>query len=144
MKILLFAILLFSPFALHAQCVVPSGFVCITQDAANKISADLAELKESRTVIEAFKTERILNATQQKAADALIASLNNLVTVQTKVITDYDGVLKSMQKVYEAQAVLIEKLTTALNKPKSKWQQFVAIITRIGDIALGIAVGRLF
>lgn len=139
----LFAVFIFTPFAIHAQCVVPAGFVCITQEAANRISADLAELKESRTVIEAFKAERNLNATQQKAADALIASLNNLVAVQTKVITDYDGVLKSMQKVYEAQAILIEKLTTALNKKPSKWSQFLAVLKRVGDIALGIAVGKL-
>ncbi len=144
MKTLL-AIFCIALFALSAKaqtvCVVPLGFVCLTQTDADKISADLAELKASRPVIAAFKAERDATAAQ-------IASLNNLVKQQDALadslrrqIVDMTTVHDLAMKTLAAYADLTDKLVAKLNAPKSAFAKFAQALKEIALIATGLAIG---
>ena len=144
-QLFLFALLLLSPVALCAQCVSKPDDPCVSvnQSILDRAAKGLDELKAARDVIKQFEAERSLNATQQKAADTLIASLNSLVALHVNIEADYAKVLDAYKGVLEAQAKLIDKLTTALNKPQSKFGKFMAAVEKIALIALGISLGRL-
>lgn len=136
----IFCLFLFT-LSLKAQCVVPSGFVCLPQADVDKISKDLAELKQSRIVIADFKSERGASDVLVNAYKAFATSSNDLVAALQKQVTDQITINQLQQKLLETAYALVDKLTQQINKPKSGFQKFIQTVEKIVYLAAGVLIG---
>jgi hypothetical protein len=85
-----------------------------------------------------------LTAQERKAVDATLAAMDALIAVKDKIPQAYAELDAVRMKTIEAQALLIDRLTTALNKPKSGWDKFLDTLKTIGKVVVGIVIGRAF
>lgn len=125
-----------------AQCSVPAGFVCIPQAAADKIAKDLDELKAARQSIAAFVNERAATDKEREAWKSFMSASDVAMNVLQKGIADREALVALQQKTLELYAVLVEKLTAQINKPKTGWQKFLATVEKIIVFAAGAAIGH--
>ncbi len=130
-------------FSAKSQCVVPPGFVCITQSNADQISKDLKELKDSRVVIAAFQLERTTTANQITALNNLVTSKDALETALRQQIVDMTTVHELAMKTLTAYAELVDKMAKEINKPQSAWSKFGRTLEKIAILAAGIYIGGL-
>jgi hypothetical protein len=128
----------------YGQCTTQPGFVCITQAAANDMSAKLDELKADRDVIAKFMVERATNAAELAAANKVIDSWKALDVTNSTIIQKYEAVNAMYEHVIKMQSDLIDKLTNKINAPKSAWQKFLTAAKEVLILAAGITLGRGF
>jgi hypothetical protein len=128
-----------------AQCVSTPDDPCVSvkQSLIDRAAATATELKHARDVIAAFELERATSQAERIAAQALIKSLNDVMDVRGRIITEYERMQVVYQKVIDMQAQLIERQSALLNKGKSGWDKFLVVLKTVGAIALGIVIGGL-
>ena len=142
--LLIFAILLFAGLVKgQTVCTVPSGFVCITQTAADSIAKDLDELKASRVALAKATAQVALTDAERAAAKSVIDAMQAAFDARGKIVADQTAMIELQQKVIAMYSQLVEKLTAQINKPKTGFQKLLAVLVRIADIATGIAIGRV-
>jgi len=129
----------------YTQCVETPQDPCLSvnQSIINKAAQVADELKAARDVIAKFSVERSAHDAERVAATALIKGLNDLMATKDKMISEYDRINALYRQVIDFQQKIIENLEKQLSKPKSGWQKLLGALKRIGDIAIGIAVGRV-
>jgi len=127
----------------NAQCTVPSGFVCITQSAADNIAHDLDELKASRVALTKYAQQALLTDAERNAAQTLVKALNDAMDVRGRIIADQTQMIALQKQVIETYSQLVGKLTEQLNKPKSAWQKLVATLEKITILLAGVAIAGL-
>lgn len=145
MKILWIAIVFFV-FAIGAKaqtCTVPTGFVCITQNAADRIAHDLDELKAARDAIAAFKNERLMTDAERVAYKTLTDALNAAFDARGRVVADQANIIEIQAKALTLYSVLVDKLTSQINRPQSAWSKFVHTLEKIAILTAGIYIGTL-
>ncbi len=143
MKLLICTLLIFSGFVVvKSQCVVPPGFVCVTQSDADRTKKDLNELLVDRDTITkqglalaATDTERAAWLSFKAASDSTIATLQ-------KGIVDREAVITLQEKALALYEDLVEKLTAKLTAPKSSFQKFMSALRDIALVAAGVTLGR--
>lgn len=142
-KLILFVcILFFAVIGVNGQTTCESGSQCVKQSVIDKCGAIADELVAARDVIAKFKSERLTTDAERNAATVLIKSLNDVLDVRGRIITEYEKMMVAYTKVIEMQSLIIEKLTTQLNKPKSAFSKFVAVLKQIAILTLGLTIGR--
>jgi hypothetical protein len=133
--------LLFGAVVADAQCT--SDAQCVPQETINKCKVTADKLIASLDVIAKFQAERLTTDAEKAAAQTLIKALNDVIDIRGKLVADQDKIIAMYEKVTQLQADLIQKLTTALNKPRSAFEKFLTVLKEIGILAMGIAIGRL-
>lgn len=121
---------------------MPAGTVCITQEAANRTAAAIAELIEARKSIAEFLKERALTDIERTSAARLQAALNAVITTGEKISSMKDQMIELQQKTILLQNNLILKMEAEILKPKSGWQKFLDYVKIATSIVFGIYVGR--
>ena len=143
--IVLVAFGVFSVLNANAQCVSTPADPCVTvnQSLLDRSAAAVRELVEARVVIQKMTAERVLAEAERNAAQALIRSLNDVLDVRGRIITEYERMMTLYKSVIDMQQQIIEKALAQANK-KSGWQKFLEILKTVASIAVGIAIGRGF
>jgi len=124
-------------------CTVPTGFICITQSAADSIAHDLDELKASRVALTKALAQVNLGDAERAAAQNLIKTMNDAFDARGRIVADQSAMIALQQKVIDMYSQLVDRLTKALNAPKSAWQKFVGILEKTVILLAGIAIGGL-
>ncbi len=140
--ILTACVLFFACIGVNGQTTCETGSQCVKQAVIDRCGQVADELVAAKDVIEKFKAERVTTDAERNAATALIKSLNDVLDVRGRIIAEYDRMVIVYQKVIDMQSLIIEKLTTQLNKPKSAWQKFVTVLKEIAILTLGLTIGR--
>lgn len=127
----------------NTPVVTTQGFI----DDATKAFTEIVALRD------ALQKEQMANgagAVTKAALQSQIEALNGLIAIFERKDAIYQSLLDLRdqafavyEKVIKIQSEMIERLTNQINKGKSGWQKFLGVLTRIADIALGIAVGRV-
>jgi hypothetical protein len=143
-KLFFVSFLVFSALSVSGQCVSTPTDPCVSvhQSLLDRAAAAATELAQARDVIAKFTAERLVTEAERNAAKALIQSLNDVLDVRGRIITEYERMQAVYQKVIDMQSQLIEKLTKELAKPKSGWARFWEVLKTVASIAFGIAIGR--
>lgn len=141
----LIAIFLLAPIAVYSQCVATADDPCVAvhQSLLDRTAKalDLSKLKDD--LIATYKQQGVLNDAERAAFQAALKATDAVIAAKDKAFTDLEHVNALQQKVIETFAALVEKLTAQINRPKSSWQKFLAILERMADIAAGIAIGHV-
>lgn len=137
----IFCVLLFALSA-NAQCTTQPGFVCISQEAANRAASVVEKYNAALAVIAAFEVERGANATKDAAKDALIAKLREIGEVDNLIHAKEAEMRKLYEQVIAMYQGVVEKLEKRLNAGKSGFAKFMDAVKTIGYILSGIALGR--
>lgn len=126
----------------YGQCTAPAGFVCLTQEEANKVSDNLTELKAARDVISKFTAERLTTDAERLAFQTLVKSLNDVLDTRGKIIAEYERMQDLWKKAFDLQAAIIDRLEKQLNKPRSGFQKFLSALKQVLYVASGVLIGR--
>lgn len=124
-----------------AQCVVPPGFVCITQAAANETATRLAELIETRKALAEALKERALTDVERATSQRLTDRLNQIIALGDQISERQNKVIEQLYQAVEKALDLVTKLEEKINKPKGFWDKFLDVLETAAKIALGIIIG---
>jgi len=140
--ILIASVLFFSAIGINGQITCETGSQCVKQAVLDKCADVADQLIAAKDVIEKFKAERATTDAERASATVLIKSLNDVLEVRGRIITEYEKMMVVYQKVIDMQMVIIKKLTTQINKPKSAFQKFVTVLKEVAILTLGLTIGR--
>lgn len=127
----------------QAQEPTPEPKVCISQEAANKCATIAGELIEARKVIQSFLAERGAKDSQIATLTALNQGLKEINELSLDIEKAKDRLLAVKDKIIEAQEKLIDYMLAQLNKKPSTFQKILAVLKRLGDIAIGVGIGSV-
>lgn len=119
------------------------NFVVTTQgliDDSNKAFKLVPELQKQ---VENLLSDKKISDQERQAYIQLKLDLEDVANIRSKIIDQYVKMLEVYDKVIKIQSDLIDKLTSRLNKKKSTFEKIIGILKRIGDVAIGVAIGRI-
>lgn len=130
----------------YGQCVSTASDPCVSihQSTIDRAARAADELIEARNVIAEFTKERAASQAERAAAAKVIEGLNQLVATKDRIEVEQNKIIKLYVDVVAMQQTIIEKLEKRLSAPKSGFQKLLEVLKRVGDIAVGVAIGRVF
>lgn len=142
-RLCLISIFLFAAIGAKAQCVATPADPCVSvpQSILDRSAKAVDELLAARGVIAAFANERAATDAERAAYKNLAAVTDIAIAVLQKGLADRDTVITLQSKTLELYASLVEKMQSALDKPKTGWNKFTQTLKEIALLAAGVLLG---
>ena len=83
-----------------------------------------------------------MTTAERKAVDAVFVAMDTLAKINDKIIISYTQLDDVRVKTITAQALIIDRLLTQLNKKPSFWSKLWDAVQKALTLALGILIGR--
>lgn len=143
-KLLFFIGCLVLTISVQAQCVEKTNDPCILVNSSYVADATKAFelLPALRTQVESLIKQNTAGEAQITALKLVNEAFKEIVALKDQKDAVTDKMFAVYERVIKLQGDLLDKLEARLNRPKSFLQKLGDVIKQIGNIAIGIAIGR--
>jgi hypothetical protein len=118
--------------------------VVVSQEFVDDATKAFTEVVALRDALAKVVRVNGLSTAERAAMDDLVASLDKVISIRGKMNDAYAMLDDVRLKTIQAQGLIIDRLMTQLNKPRSAFQKFLAAAEKVLYLAAGVALGRGF
>ena len=116
--------------------------VTVTQGFVDDATKAFIELPALRGTVQKLLAERKLSEDERKVTVSLLEGIDKILALKDRTISDYTKLSELQMRIIDMQQRIIEKLETALNKPKSSFSKFLKVLKEVSLVIGGILIGR--
>lgn len=125
-----------------AQDTCPQGQVCLPQATANKLLSTVEQLIAAKDTIAKLLNERGQSDAVIASANRVIEDYKQLDAINGMIVAKQKLVIDLYEKTLTMYASLVEKMEVQMNKGKTGWQKFTAVLGKIAVLLAGVLIGR--
>lgn len=124
----------------YSQCVVPPGFVCLTQAQADKASTLVDKYTALQEALDASKRSIAALAVSNSTKDALIAKFKEIILIDDQTAAAKDKLLAIRDQIDAIKDDLIKNLEKKIANNKSFLQKLLTKLQIAYYILAGVAI----